>query len=394
MARVKRAVNAQKKRRTVLESASGYRGQRSRLYRKAKEQMLHSMQYAYRDRRDRKGDFRQLWITRINAARPRQRHDLQPPDPGPAPGRRRGRPQDPGRPRGQRRDRVRRASSRSPGRPSPPRARRRRPAPSRLTLERAHAHAGDPGRTPLFTARTPRVVAARRAAAPPRPRRDRPVPRRGPAGGPRGAGRRRGRRAVRHRRRAATATPTWPTRPRAGVPVAGDRRRRSPRWPRPSPRRAWSPSASTSTCRWPSARRRARGWSRCSPRSATRATPARCCAPPTRPAPARWSSPATPSTRTTASACGPRAGSLFHVDVVRGGDPPAAVAALRARRAAGARRRPATATTDLDDLADAGGLRRPTAWLFGSEAHGLPGELADAGRRRGSGCRSTAGPRA
>ena len=67
MARVKRAVNAQKKRRTVLESASGYRGQRSRLYRKAKEQVLHSMQYAYRDRRDRKGDFRQLWIQRINA---------------------------------------------------------------------------------------------------------------------------------------------------------------------------------------------------------------------------------------------------------------------------------------------------------------------------------------
>jgi len=68
MARVKRAVNAQKKRRTLLEAASGYRGQRSRLYRKAKEQVLHSMQYAYRDRRDRKGDFRQLWITRINAA--------------------------------------------------------------------------------------------------------------------------------------------------------------------------------------------------------------------------------------------------------------------------------------------------------------------------------------
>jgi large subunit ribosomal protein L20 len=68
VARVKRAINAQKKRRTILETASGYRGQRSRLYRKAKEQMLHSMQYAYRDRRDRKGDFRQLWITRINAA--------------------------------------------------------------------------------------------------------------------------------------------------------------------------------------------------------------------------------------------------------------------------------------------------------------------------------------
>jgi large subunit ribosomal protein L20 len=68
VARVKRAVNAHKKRRTILETASGYRGQRSRLYRKAKEQVLHSMQYAYRDRRDRKGDFRQLWITRINAA--------------------------------------------------------------------------------------------------------------------------------------------------------------------------------------------------------------------------------------------------------------------------------------------------------------------------------------
>lgn len=68
MARVKRAVNAQKKRRTVLEQASGYRGQRSRLYRKAKEQVTHSMTYSYRDRRARKGDFRRLWIQRINAA--------------------------------------------------------------------------------------------------------------------------------------------------------------------------------------------------------------------------------------------------------------------------------------------------------------------------------------
>ena len=68
MARVKRAVNAHKKRRVILERASGYRGQRSRLYRKAKEQMVHSMGYAYRDRRKRKGDFRRLWITRINAA--------------------------------------------------------------------------------------------------------------------------------------------------------------------------------------------------------------------------------------------------------------------------------------------------------------------------------------
>ena len=68
MARVKRAVNAQKKRRNILESAKGYRGQRSRLYRKAREQTLHSGNYSYRDRRARKGDFRKLWIARINAA--------------------------------------------------------------------------------------------------------------------------------------------------------------------------------------------------------------------------------------------------------------------------------------------------------------------------------------
>ena len=68
MARVKRAANAHKKRREVLERASGYRGQRSRLYRKAKEQVSHSLVYAYRDRKKRKGDFRQLWIQRINAA--------------------------------------------------------------------------------------------------------------------------------------------------------------------------------------------------------------------------------------------------------------------------------------------------------------------------------------
>jgi len=65
---VKRAINAHKKRRVTLERASGYRGQRSRLYRKAKEQVQHSLTYAYRDRRARKGDFRRLWIQRINAA--------------------------------------------------------------------------------------------------------------------------------------------------------------------------------------------------------------------------------------------------------------------------------------------------------------------------------------
>jgi len=68
VARVKRAVNAQKKRRSTLERASGYRGQRSRLYRKAKEQVTHSLVYSYRDRKARKSDFRKLWIQRINAA--------------------------------------------------------------------------------------------------------------------------------------------------------------------------------------------------------------------------------------------------------------------------------------------------------------------------------------
>ena len=67
MARVKRAVNAQKKRRETLERAAGYRGQRSRLYRKAKEQVTHSLVYSYRDRRAKKGEFRRLWIQRINA---------------------------------------------------------------------------------------------------------------------------------------------------------------------------------------------------------------------------------------------------------------------------------------------------------------------------------------
>jgi large subunit ribosomal protein L20 len=68
VARVKRGVHAAKKRRTVLERASGYRGQRSRLFTKAKEQVTHSLVYAFNDRKDKKGDFRQLWITRINAA--------------------------------------------------------------------------------------------------------------------------------------------------------------------------------------------------------------------------------------------------------------------------------------------------------------------------------------
>lgn len=68
MARVKSGVQSRKHRRKVIEAASGYRGARSRRFKVAKEQLLHSMTYSYRDRRDRKGQFRRLWIARINAA--------------------------------------------------------------------------------------------------------------------------------------------------------------------------------------------------------------------------------------------------------------------------------------------------------------------------------------
>ncbi len=68
MARVKRAVHGRKHHRAILEQAKGYYGDKSRTYRAANEQLMHSMQYAYRDRRARKGDFRKLWIQRINAA--------------------------------------------------------------------------------------------------------------------------------------------------------------------------------------------------------------------------------------------------------------------------------------------------------------------------------------
>ena len=67
MARVKRAVHGRKHHRAILEAAKGYYGNKSRSYKSANEQVMHSLQYAYRDRRARKGDFRKLWIQRINA---------------------------------------------------------------------------------------------------------------------------------------------------------------------------------------------------------------------------------------------------------------------------------------------------------------------------------------
>jgi large subunit ribosomal protein L20 len=74
MARVKRAVHARKHHRAILEQAQGYYGNKSRSYRAANEQVMHSLRYAYRDRRARKGDFRRLWIQRINAAA--RQHDM------------------------------------------------------------------------------------------------------------------------------------------------------------------------------------------------------------------------------------------------------------------------------------------------------------------------------
>lgn len=68
MARVKRAVHAKKKHKKVLDRASGYKGAKSRRFKTANEQVMHAMQDSYDHRKDRKGDFRRLWIQRINAA--------------------------------------------------------------------------------------------------------------------------------------------------------------------------------------------------------------------------------------------------------------------------------------------------------------------------------------
>lgn len=74
MARVKRSVHARKKRKEVLNKASGYYGNRSRSFRSANEAVMHAGNYAFRDRRARKGEMRKLWIQRINAAA--RTHDM------------------------------------------------------------------------------------------------------------------------------------------------------------------------------------------------------------------------------------------------------------------------------------------------------------------------------
>src|SRR6516162_3197025 len=106
MPRVKRSVHARKKRRKVLEQAKGYWGLKSTNYTYAKEQVEHSLTYAYRDRKNRKRMFRRLWITRINAG---ARALVQPVHLGPQGGRRRARPQGARRPRRPRPGAVREA---------------------------------------------------------------------------------------------------------------------------------------------------------------------------------------------------------------------------------------------------------------------------------------------
>ena len=252
---------------------------------------MHSMQYAYRDRRARKGDFRKLWIQRINAAARAERHELQPLHRRPAPGRGRGRPQGPGRPGRDRRRGVRRPGRRGQAAlgtadaPTPPS--RSRPPPERwryshqrvrrlrrllrkratrwaeraFVVEGAELVADRPRR------RRRARVGLRRGRGGRRPRRrraGRPWPRTGHPG--LRAGARGGREGGRHRH-----------------PPAGARRSFADGRPRRSPASAPAPGlvrGRASTC-------------------ATRATPARCCAPPTPPASTPWSAAAGPSTRTT-----------------------------------------------------------------------------------------------
>ena len=370
MARVKRAVNAQKKRRTVLERASGYRGQRSRLYRKAKEQMLHSMQYAYRDRRARKGDFRQLWITRINAAARANGMTYNRFIQGLQGRRRRGRPQDPRRHRRQRRGRVRRARRGGQGARCP---RRRQSAGDRLSSAQPdHADRAAPHRTRPAGRRCPQ------AAAPRGPRPGGAVPGRGPAGRPRGAAAgarctscssptaRRRHADSRRCSAAASAVVRSPTRAAAAladtvtpqgvvavcdlldVPLAAALRRRAaagrraaPAIGRPGQRR-----------HGPADRRRGRRR-----RRGVRGRHGR------------------PVQRQGVRAS---AGSLFHLAVAARARPAAVIDALRAAGltllAADALRRarpgrPATARRCSPG---------PVAWLFGGEAHGLPADRGGA----------------
>ena len=384
MARVKRAVNAQKKRRVVLEQASGYRGQRSRLYRKAKEQVTHSLVYAYRDRKTRKGDFRQLWIQRINAAA-RQNGmtynrfiqglkaagvevdrkvlaDLAVNDRQPSP-----------------------RSSRWPALLCPLRSAGRLTAQGAPPRQPGH---GEPAE--LTSIRSPRVAGRPPARQARLPVGGRSLPRRGTAGRTRGAA----------HPRASSSRLSRPA--KAGGRHAELLDACQQPAPRPPGQRRGdgelaqtvTPQGIVAVCTlldvplarpWPTpatAGRRAR-------RCATPATPAPSSAPPTPPVPTPSSSPRAPSTRTTASACAPPAACSTCPSWSGFGEPAVASATragLRVLAADGAG--PSTSTT-LDD----GRARR---------AHRVAVRQRGVGAARGlprwptpwSGCRSTVAPRA
>ena len=159
MARVKRAVHGKKHRRTVLERAQGFYGNKSRSYRSANEQVMHSLQYAYRDRRARKGDFRQAVDPADQRCSSAERHDLQPVHRRPPPRRHRSRPPHPGR----------------PGRPGP--GRLCDPGAPRRRGRRAPAAATPPLKRQPSWRRPPRQPARRKRARPARMRRPTPTAR-------------------------------------------------------------------------------------------------------------------------------------------------------------------------------------------------------------------------
>ena len=342
------------------------------------------MQYAYRDRRDRKGDFRQLWITRINAA-------------ARANGMTYNRLIQGLRLAGVEVDRKILAElavndaaafaglvevAKPPSRPTAPAA--ARPPPE-------HGSASPTRGGPVHRADAP----GRRCpapAAPPRPRRDRPVPGRGPAGGPRGAGRRRGHSSCSAppTRRPAHADAAEPAPPVSPVTDDGAGRAHRDR----ARRRAWWRSAAARTSppaptRWRKRPAAGRGAGR-HPRPGQRRH---------RPAHRRRGRRGRGGLRGRRvdpyNGKGVRASGRQPVPRRRGpgARSAATVAALRAAGLHGPGRR-RLRRRSISTTWPTAGLAAPTAWLFGSEAHGLPAELLAARRRPGPGAASTAARRA
>ena len=266
MARVKRAVGSKKHRRQVLERAKGYYGNKSRSFRAANEQVMRSGQYAFRDRRARKGEFRRLWIQRINAACRQNGVSYSRFIAGLHAGRHRGGPQGPGRPGGDRSRRVRHAGRGRQGRRSPERACSGFTNPKvqrlRRLLGRRSARTG--GRVLVVEGLGPDRRGGRcRLAA-------------------RGALRARRRR----RRSRVSRTPNYVLAPGVLERVATTE----------TPAAGLSRSFVDRRTTIRATRRAERSWS--SPTGwLTRATWARSCGPPRRPAPTRWCSPPARSTR-------------------------------------------------------------------------------------------------